>query len=160
MPKLQNGPLRAAPTNPGGKTAHGKVPSDLGHLAPLWRNLVHKCFAGNFLETSRKLPGRQPAAPQNLMMGQCALQFHAKKSPTRGCSQIWAGHCRGTPQLGNARLALATGLFLMVFGKLPGTPGGRRWGVAWGWGRGTLGGQPHGPQGVCARLVVPAGGCW
>ena len=71
--KLENGPLRAAPINPGAKTTYRKVPSDLGHLAPLWRNLAHKCFAGNFLETSGKLPGRQPAAPQNLGMGWCAL---------------------------------------------------------------------------------------
>ena len=72
-PKLENGLLRTAPINPGAKTNYRKVPSDLGCLAPLWCNLAaHKLFAGNFPETSRKLPGRQPAAPQNLGMDHCA----------------------------------------------------------------------------------------
>ena len=76
MPKLQNGPLRAAPINPGQKTAHGKVPSDLGHLAPLWCNWAWKCFAGGFLETSRKLTlGPQPAVGTSKMV---ACNMHTK----------------------------------------------------------------------------------
>ena len=59
-PKLENGLLRTAPINPGGKTTHGKVPSDLGHLAPQSLNLAHERFVGNFPETSKKLPRRQP----------------------------------------------------------------------------------------------------
>ena len=100
MPQRQNGPLRTAPINPGGKTTCRKVPSDLGHLAPLWCNLAHKRVAGNFPETSKKLPGQQPAAPQNLRMGCCALHqsIRGQKPPVGKCPQIWAvlPHCGAT----------------------------------------------------------------
>ena len=63
----------------------------------LWAKLHQKCFAGNFPETSRKLPGRQPAAPQNLRMGCCALHqsIRGQKPPIGKCPQIWAilPHC-------------------------------------------------------------------
>ena len=70
------------------------------YLAPLWCNLAHKRFAGNFPETSGKLPGRQPAAPQNLRMGCCALHqsIRGQKPPVGKCPQIWAvlPHCGAT----------------------------------------------------------------
>ena len=74
-PKFENGLLRTAPINPGGKPTYRKVPSDLGCVLPHCAGAVRPASAlrGGFLETSKKLPGRQPAAPQNLRMGCCAL---------------------------------------------------------------------------------------
>ena len=53
MPKLENGPLQAAPINPGQRTVYRKVPSNCCHLAPLWCNLACKRFG----EVSWKLLG-------------------------------------------------------------------------------------------------------
>ena len=92
MPKVENGPLRAAPINPGQKNTYRKVPSDLGHLAPLWCNEAHKCFAGGFSETSRKLPGQQPAAHQNLRVHN--LQFTRKAQKQLGLDLVRLPRCR------------------------------------------------------------------
>ena len=103
-PKLENGLLRTAPINPGAKTTYRKVPSDLGHLAPLWCNWAWKWFAGGFLETSRKLKlGRQPAACQNFRMGHCGLHqsIRGGKVPAGGCPPI--GTCCLAPNCGATR---------------------------------------------------------
>ena len=103
-------------------------------------DLAHKRVAGNSPETSSNLPGRQPAAPQNLRMGCCALHQSIRgQKPTIGkCPQMWAvlPHCGATVQieLGHKRL---TGNFLETSKKVPWRQlVARAMGCGW----------PHGPQ--------------
>ena len=115
--------MRTAPINLGQNNTYRKVRSDLGYLAPLWCNLAHKRVAGNSPETSRNLPGRQPAAPQNLRMGCRALHqsIRGQKPPIGKCPQIWAilPHC--------GRETLPTSVLQGVSRKLQrNCPGGSR----------------------------------
>ena len=114
MPQLQNGPLRAAPINPGKKNACRKVHSNLCCLAPaivvqLGPQAPCGKFLGNFPKIALAVAG---GACHGLGMGHCAS--HLAPWPTSGVGG----------RVGLVALGVAMHIQFCQFGPANGMPTG------------------------------------